>query len=327
MWSAGLDRESDVTLQTPASLLDRAQVRWNEIGESQPDLVPTIALQRSLVARTIAAVGRLSGSGPPAVSLEPEQVADKLCAGTPAFRGEPITLPAAILGPLVLEACDDLASGGAGGVARRVRTCLDDGRIDMCSLLTASFDRDQNAIRVKALHEGVAPDVLWLVAELAAGPAAYVAQRTLFTQTGIGPEPSVASALERWPRGCCPACGSWPAFGETVERSSLLRCSFCGLGWRPRDHGCTYCGAEPGHLTSLKADPGAAHQAALCSSCGGYLKWLDVRASTPFELLPVEDLASTPLDVLSVHQGFGRPSLPELGGPERQPCKMVVSTP
>ena len=313
-----------MTPQTPASLLDRARARWGEIGASQPDLIPAIALQRLLVARTIDAVCRLSGAGSPAVSLEPEQVADKLRAGTPAFRGEPVELPAAVLGPLVLEACDDLASGGAGGVARRVRACLDAGRVDMCSLLTASFDRDQNAIRVRALHEGVAPDVLWLVAELAVGPAAYVAQRTLFTPAGAGPGSAVASALETWPHGCCPACGSWPAFGETLDRSSQLRCSFCGLGWRPRGPGCTYCGAEPGHLTSLKADPGAAHRAALCSGCGGYLKWLDVPASTPFELLPVEDLASTPLDVLSVHQGFGRHSLLELGRPERHPCQMVV---
>ena len=33
----------------------------------------------------------------------------------------------ALLAPLVLEACDDLAAGGAGDVARRVRGCIDAG--------------------------------------------------------------------------------------------------------------------------------------------------------------------------------------------------------
>ena len=184
-----------LTTQTPASLLARARARWAEIGASQPDLIPAIAVQRLLVARTILTVDRLGGTEPPVVSLKPDQAADKLRAGTPALRGEPVALPVAMLGPLVLEACDDLAGGGAGDVARRVRGCLDEGRIDMNSLLTASFDRDQNAIRTKATHEAIAPDVLWLAAELAVGPAAYVAQQMLFAQAGAETH-AVAGALE-----------------------------------------------------------------------------------------------------------------------------------
>jgi len=313
--------ENELTTPTPASLLDRAHTRWVEIDASQPDLVPATALQRSLVTRTIHAVHRLGGTDPPIVSLEPEQAADKLRAGTPAFQGEPVSLPVAMLGPLVLESCDDLADGGAGDVARRVRGCLDQGRIDISSLLTASFDRNQNAIRMKAMHEAIAPDVLWLAAELAVGPAAYVAQRALFAPAGTGTHPAVAGALAAWPHGYCPACGSWPAFGEAPDQSRHLRCSFCGLGWQPRDPGCTYCQSEPDHLTSLKTEPSSTHRAELCSQCGAYLKWLDLPEPTPFELLPVEDLASTPLDVLAVKKGFGRPSLPELGGPERLPCQ------
>ena len=51
------------------------------------------------------------------------------------------------------------------------------------------------------------------------------------------------------------------------------------------------------------------------------MKWLAPTAATPFELLPIEDLASMALDVLAAEQGFGRPSLPDLGGPERLPCE------
>ena len=306
-----------MTTQTPASLLERAEARWTSIGASQPDLVPAIALQRLLVTRTIQTVDRLDGADPPLVSLEPEQAAEKLRAGTPALRGEAVALPVAMLSPLVLRACDDLAAGGAGDVARRVRGCLDKGRIDIGSLLAASFDRNQSAIRIKAGHEGIAPDVLWLAAELAVGPAAYVAQRPLFA----GTHPALTLALAAWPHGYCPACWSWPAFGEDLDRCRQLRCSFCGVGWRPRDPGCTYCEGYPGHLTSLKAEADSAHRAELCSGCGAYLKWLHLPEQTPFALLPVEDLASTLLDVLAVQKGFGRPSLPELGGPERYPCQ------
>jgi formate dehydrogenase maturation protein FdhE len=75
-------------------------------------------------------------------------------------------------------------------------------------------------------------------------------------------------------------------------------------------------------VTALTPEPDAAPRAELCSGCGAYLKWLDLPEPTPFELLPVEDLASTPLDVLAVQKGFGRPSLPDLGGPERHPCQV-----
>ena len=303
-------------------MLECAEARWTSIGASQPGLIPAIALQRRLVSRTIQTVDRLDGAEPPVLSLAPEQAAEKLRAGTPALRGEVVALPVAMLSPLVLEACDDLAEGGAGDIARRVRGCLDEGRIDIGSLLVASFDRNQNAIRLKAVHEGVAPDVLWLAAELAVGPAAYLAQRTLFAPAGAGTHPALTGALAAWPHGYCPACGSWPAFGESPDRSRQLRCSFCGVGWRPRDPACAYCRGHLDHLTSLKVETDSAHRAEVCTACGGYLKWLDLPAPTPFELLPVEDLASTPLDVLAAQKGFGRPSLPELGGPERYPCQM-----
>ena len=314
-------QSTTLTTLTPLALLDRAEERWTELGASQPDLVPAIALQRLLVTRTIQTVHRLASAEVPVITLDPKQTAEKLRAGTPALRGEPAALPVAVLGPLVLGTCDDLASGAAGEVAQRVRGCLDEGRIDMGSLLVASFDRNQHAIRTKAIHEGIAPDVLWLAAELAVGPVAYVAQRILVGPPGAHTHAAVSKALAEWPHGYCPACGSWPAFGEQLGKVGQLRCSFCGHGWRPHA-GCIYCGDEPSQLTPVKAEAHAAVWAEVCSGCGAYLKWLDLVEPTPFELLPVEDLASTPLDLLAAQKGFGRPSLPMLGEPERYPCQM-----
>ncbi|MDG2040947.1 MAG: formate dehydrogenase accessory protein FdhE [Ilumatobacter sp.] len=307
-------------MSTAAStLLDLAEIRWTELASTRADLRPAITMQRSLVTRTIDAVERLAAAAITDITLEPALAATKLRAASPVLRGEVLALPVDLLGPLVLQACDDLADGGAGDVARHVRACIDAGRVDMSSLLAASFDRNQNAIRVKALHESIAPDVLWLAAELAVGPAAYIAQRAVFAPGGGEPHASVVGALGAWPHGYCPACGSWPAFGEASDGEEQLRCSFCGLGWRRAKPGCTYCDSE--ELTAVKTDPGEAQWAELCGDCGAYLKWLAPPAATPFELLPIEDLASMALDVLAAEQGFGRPSLPDLGGPERLPCE------
>ncbi|MCH2279871.1 MAG: formate dehydrogenase accessory protein FdhE [Vicinamibacterales bacterium] len=308
-------------------LLDRAQARWAALGTAAPDLAPAITLQRALVNRTIDTVDRLRRLDRPVLNLEPGLAATKLRASTPVLRGEVLELPVDLLGPLVFQACDDLASGSAGEVAQRVRNCLDAGRIDVPSLLIASFDRNQSAIRIKAMHEGIAPDVLWLAAELAVGPAAHVAQRVVFTPEGQQLASAVTGALDAWPHGYCPACGSWPAFAEDLDAVSLLRCSFCGFQWRLDFAGCTYCGDGPDQLSSASVVTGAPHRAQLCRGCGAYLKRLTVTSPTPFELLPIEDLASTGLDVLAAEQGFGRPSLPDLDGRlERYPCENVQST-
>ena len=65
----------------------------------------------------------------------------------------------------------------------------------------------------------------------------------------------------------------------------------------------------------------APRRAQVCGDCGGYLKHLVLKHRTAFELLPLEDLASTTLDQLAAQQGYGRPALPDFGDPLRHPCE------
>src|SRR4030095_15688886 len=102
-------------------------------------------------------------------------------------------------------------------------------RLDIGSLLTASRGRDQQAIRQGALHRGLSPDLLWLVAELAVSPFAHALEPAGFAapqrQTGMGTGPGC------WTFGYCPLCGSWPALAEATPLRRALRCSFCALAW------------------------------------------------------------------------------------------------
>src|SRR5262249_60716835 len=108
-------------------------------------------------------------------------VAAKLARGGPAFAGEPIPVPVPVLTPTLLQLCDALAAGGAGAAAQHIRTAIDTRTIDAGSLLTASLHRDQGALRTGAVHRGLSPDLLWLVAELAASPFVHALQRLLFS--------------------------------------------------------------------------------------------------------------------------------------------------
>ena len=107
------------------------------------------------------------------------------------------------------------------------------------SLLAASLARDQDAIRQGATHRGLAPDLVWLVAELAVSPVAHALQRTLFANAGPGP---LGAALGEWTHGYCPACGSWPALAEVAGGRRVLRCSFCAAAWELKTYACIYCG-------------------------------------------------------------------------------------
>ena len=318
MQDSDSNHATNLTSLTPLQLLGLAQTRWREIEADQPDLAPAIALQRPLVARTIRTVNSLANEEP-VLHLSAVDLVEKLLAGIPILRGEIVALPVSLLGPLIGEACNDLAGGELGGAAHRVRNCLEAGRVDTSSLLSASFDRNHVAIRAKAMQEGIAPDVLWLAAELAVGPVAHVTARTLFAVDGIG-------VRDIWPYGYCPACGSWPAFAEELGGTNQLRCSFCGLAWPKRPKGCNYCG-ESSKITKAKANSSSAYVVELCSDCSAYLKLIEVSVPTPFELLPVEDLASASVDVLAAQQGFGRPTLPDLGLPARFPCDGIQPEP
>jgi FdhE protein len=222
----------------------------------------------------------------------------------PAFSSTVHLSPRVDVTTVVRTLCDSLTAGGAAP-ARTIGEHVAAGRLNAASLVGASLARDQERIQAAACQLGVAPDLLWLVAELAAGPLAFVVQRRLMTST-----PAIADLTSAWPEGFCPICGSWPALAETGGGHRVLRCSFCAAGWQPAARRCVYCGDGHDGFAVTVPDAGRPHrQLELCDSCKGYLKVVPVDAPTPFPLLAVEDLASTDLDLVAAQRGFGRPPM------------------
>jgi FdhE protein len=282
--------------------LDAAAARWEATSRNFPDLRQAVTLQRRLLGVMINLLDTLGRTGVPRVSLPPRYVAAKLGRSVPAFAGEPVPLPAAILGPAVVEICDVLASGGAGDAARHVASALKDGRMTAGSLVTASFARDRRAILSGAAHHDLAPDLLWLVAEMATSPFAHVLQRRVLMPDA---HPTLAAALDGWTHGYCAACGSWPALAEVWQGHSVLRCSFCALAWILPERRCIYC-REP-----TADDVRSARRLQTCTGCSGYLKHAPVESLSPAPLLAVTDLETMDLDVTAAEQGFHRPDLLE----------------
>jgi len=287
-----------------------ADERWQTLRETRPDLAAALELQRRLLALVAELADRLEGGRLPRLSLPPKYLAAKLERGVPALAGEPIPLPLPLLSPALLRFCDALAAGGAGEAATHIRDHIASGNMDAASLLGASLTRNQAAIRTGAVHRGLAPDLVWLIAELAVSPFVHALQQMLFTN----PQPPLDAALANWARGYCPACGSWPALAEVVFQGGgghrTLRCSFCSSAWELPTYACIYCeqsGAE--FVTAAPDEERKDRRVEACGACGGYLKTIDMPSLSPFPLLSISDIETTDLDMAAMEHGYQRPTL------------------
>jgi FdhE protein len=278
-----------------------AEARWTAVIAARPDLEPAVVLQRRLITLIIDLDEVVCRGRLPRLSLPPKYLVAKLGRGVPAFAGEPIPVPVAVLKPTLLALCAELGKGGAGEAAAHIRGEIEQGHVDAGSLLAASVARDQSSIRTAAAHRGLAADLLWLVAELAASPFVHALEQATFDRARDD-EP-LAAALAAWDRGYCPACGSWPALAERMGERRVLRCSFCAAAWEPSTAACIYCGETgPRFITQATG-------LETCGGCSGYLKSVPVADLSPFPLLAIADLETMELDLAAMQQGFGRPSL------------------
>lgn len=290
----------------PPDLLRSAERRWAEVLAARPDLKPAIDLQRSLIATVVELIGAIEHQRLPRLSLPPKYVAAKLSRGVPALASEPIPVPVAALTKPLLRLCRELAAGGAGEAADHVGAAIESGGLEPGSLLAASLARDQDAIRQGAAHRGLAPDLVWLVAELAVSPFAHALQRALFAPAAD----AVARAADTWERGYCPACGSWPALAEVAGGHRILRCSFCAAGWELNSYACIYClESAEAFVTAAPDEERKDRRVELCRACGGYLKTVDVAELSPFPLLAIADLETMDLDMAAMERGYARPRL------------------
>ena len=301
----------------PDELVPAADLRWNAVIAERPELRPAVDLQRRLIERVIGLKQTIEGGRLPRLSMPPRYIAAKLARGVPALAGEPIPLPLPALTGALLSLCGELAAGGAGEVAEHIRSAIEDHHLDAGSLLAASLSRDQAAIRTGAVHRGLAPDLVWLVAELAVGPFAHALQRALFasaarlqeTAAAVSDDP-VGIALDGWTHGYCPACGSWPAMAEVVSGHRTLRCSFCAAAWELATYACVYC-AEEGEpfVTAAPDEERKDRRVEVCSSCGGYMKTVDIDTLSPFPLLSIGDLETMDLDMAAMDHGYQKPGM------------------
>ena len=157
--------------------------------------------------------------------------------------------------------------------------------------------------------------------------------------------------VDKWDRGYCPVCGSWPTLAELIgaEKRRVLRCGRCGTSWSWLVLLCPYCGNDdhrylgtltpadvrPGTALPTSADPDSADvrlhskdRVDVCERCRGYLKAVPSFAPVSIVRLAAEDVATVHLDVGARAAGYARPGtvdvatagIPRLAREGRQPA-------
>lgn len=302
---------------TRNELIAASESRWEALRNARPDLAPAVDLQQRLLTIVANAAHAIAAGRLPRLSLPPRYLAAKLVRGVPIFAGEPIPVPLGLLQSSLFQLCDALAEGGARESAEHIKTAIANGTMEAGSLLTASLTRNQEAIRTGSVHRGLAPDLVWLVAELATTPFAYALQQSVFAQRSVpaqhaGDTDGFAAACHGWNHGYCPACGSWPALAECADSHRVLRCSFCAVAWELNSYACIYCteSGEP-FVTAAPDEERKDRRVEICGACRGYLKTIDLPALSPFPLVAVVDMETMDLDLAAMEHGYGRPPLKE----------------
>src|SRR2546428_8265283 len=94
------------------AVLDTAERRWRAILEARADLAPAIDLQRRLLTLVSELGGTIENGRVPRLSLPPKYLPPKLARGVPAFTGEPIPLPVALMRNTLVPLYDGLPAAG-----------------------------------------------------------------------------------------------------------------------------------------------------------------------------------------------------------------------
>jgi formate dehydrogenase maturation protein FdhE len=111
--------------------------------------------------------------------------------------------------------------------------------------------------------------------------------------------------LAGWRWGYCPVCGGEPEFAAiTPAAERFLVCGRCTARWKFDPLTCPFCGNnDRTRITSFASRDGM-YRIAACDVCTRYLKAHDGRRAARPLMLPVDTVATLPLDAAAMQKGY-----------------------
>ncbi len=259
---------------------------------------PTVA---SLARLQAAALGAAGDPGWAAGVAELD--GRRLDEAAPLLHGASLAVDVALLRGLWGELASRLAAAGNAD-AERFGALFESQELDPLTLVQASVTHDAARLESLAVGAGVDPDVLSILAQMAALPLLLA----------CGQRAAEALRGASWPNGYCPVCAAWPTLGEVrgLDRELVLRCGRCASGWRFEHLHCAFCGSRDHRAQRYFAAEREreSRRVVTCDSCRGYLKTQATLGPLDPAGLLLRDLESLELDVTAVEHGYARPDRP-----------------
>lgn len=179
-----------------------------------------------------------------------------------------------------------------------LREALDQGTLEVGSLLRASLERDRMPIVQASESSGAQPAVL-----------EFVLSTTLSHSLQRWLSENLPPAAEGWKKGYCPVCGGTPVMGELCgdEGARVLHCATCLNQWKAPRLQCSYCGnTDTASLEYFTVEGETGYRVYICRKCSCYLKVIDTRELGEGLPMDVEDIFTLHLDMLAQREGFTR---------------------
>ena len=308
---------TDFVMEQEIQEIDR---RLESLSLEKPGLGEAAALYRQILPILRKAQARANP-----FLLDKRTALKKLEDGLPVLVGEELPFSQAADLNLLLDLCQaveslpeavpEAGSARAPGVlpgasqsraqeVQKIRSACQQGWIQLTPIFQAALLRDTQPLRAAAEELGLDLPLFSFLVLSCLKPSLQAWAASLASRAN-------EIDLSGWKRGKCPFCGDIPLLGELqgLQRSCHLRCGRCGADWPFNRLQCAFCETTDYQVLGFLRLGEKPERTLIqtCEACHSYLKTIVTFEPTHPGMLPVEDLATIPLDLIAIQHGYYRP--------------------
>jgi hypothetical protein len=266
-------------------------VELRRLRATVPELSPAIDVQVSLVELSQRVRARIPV---PWVEVDPAWLFAQQRAGRPLLRFEDLPIAWSDYRRVFRETADVLKRAGAIEAADHDRCTAIVRDADALEPLVVAWYRATAERGGPGGHPGEAETIDHVL---------LLATRPFLARCAEAILPRLD--LSGWSSGYCPLCGGEPEMAvlDAAGDRSLI-CTRCTGQWPFAAPACPFCPTvDPARLPSFASADGR-YRVFACDGCGRYLKAFDTRRGKRPVLLPVDAVATLPLDAAAMQRGY-----------------------
>lgn len=285
-----------------STVLESVKKRWQQLIDKDKQYKDIAKVHIDLVERMEKHVPNIT----PFVMEEAETLA-KLRVGSPLLEGKEDQVELRYAVTLFRELTDWTGTGDARKQFKKWGKELSDTEIEQ--VLRGWIKGDLEAFTQWSVASGLPQDVLSVIVQYSLLPTLH--------EYGGALIPNNAFLLENWQQGYCPVCGDTASLAEIrdSERFRYLRCTSCAADWPFKRIACPTCGNQDHEKleTYMLEEPktGGKFQVDVCEECKSYIKASNKLQPSPPEMLLLDDLSTTHLDLFAMDNGYFKGGKPD----------------